>query len=189
VDTAALVLDLADARPPMLGTGRLVCIDGPGGSGKSTLAAAIAARRPGTVVVHMDDLYDGWSGLLDVHGQLDDILLPLVRGEPGSYVRYDWDAGRFAERVNVSPTPLLVLEGVASGVRSHAHLASVTVWVTAPAQLRLRRGLERDGLALRDQWQEWMRDEKVLFAREGVAGRADVVVDGTGVTPPVLRRA
>ncbi|MCW2791297.1 MAG: hypothetical protein JWO76_395 [Nocardioides sp.] len=188
MDTAALVLDLAYAREPTLGAGRLVCVDGPGGSGKTTLAAALAERHPGSTVVHMDDLYDGWSGLLDVRGPLDDLLLPLARGEAGSYRRYDWHQRRYAETVVVAPAPLLVLEGVASGVRSHAHLATVTVWVTAPADLRLHRGLERDGIALHDQWQEWMRNEEVLFAREGVAGRADVLVDGTGVAPPRVRR-
>jgi uridine kinase len=187
VDTAALVLDLANARPPTLGSGRLVCVDGPGGSGKTTLAGALAERQPGTTVVHMDDLYDGWSGLLDVSGPLDAILLPLARGEAGSYRRYDWYERRYAETVVVAPGPLLVLEGVASGVRSHAHLATVTVWVTAPAELRLRRALERDGVALREQWHEWMRNEDVLFARERVAERADVLVDGSGVGPPTLR--
>lgn len=186
--TAALVLDLANARPPTLGAGRLVCIDGPGGSGKTTLAAALAESQSDATVVHMDDLYDGWSGLLDVRGPLDSLLLPLARGEAGTYRRYDWHERRHAETVTVAPGPLLVLEGVASAVRSHAHLATVTVWVTADADLRLRRGLERDGIALRDEWHRWMRNEEVLFAREGVAERADVVVDGTGLTPPVVRR-
>jgi uridine kinase len=188
VDVAALVLDLALSRPPTLGAGRLVCVDGPGGSGKTTLADALAALRPGTAVVHMDDLYDGWSGLLDVQEPLDTLLLPLARGEAGSYRRYDWSERRYAETVVVPPGPLLVLEGVASAVRSHAHLATVTVWVQAPDDVRLRRGLERDGLALREQWHEWMRHEEVLFAREGTALRADVLVDGSGDAPPTVRR-
>lgn len=186
MDAARLVLELADDRPPTLGSGRLICIDGPGGSGKTTLAAAIAELHRGACVVHMDDLYDGWSGLHDVGTQLNSILAPLTRDEAGSYRRYDWDARRYAETVEVSPGPLLVLEGVASAVRSHAHLATVTVWVSAPAELRLRRGLERDGPALRDQWHRWMRDEDLLFAREGVEERADVLVDGTGAGPPTL---
>lgn len=187
MDTAALILGLADARPPTLGAGRLVCVDGPGGSGKTTLAAALQQDRPGSTVVHMDDLYDGWSGLLDVRGPLDTLLLPLARGEAGHYRRYDWHERRYAETVVVAPGPLLVLEGVASGVRSHAGLATVTVWVSAPPELRLSRGLERDGAALREQWHEWMRNEDVLFARECVDERADVVVDGTGGRPARLR--
>lgn len=188
MDTARLVLDLATGRPPTLGSGRLVCVDGPGGSGKTTLATALASLRPGARVVHMDDLYDGWSGLHDVAGQLDTLLGPLARDEAGSYRRYDWHTGDFAETVVVPPGPLLVLEGVASAVRSHAHLATVTVWVSAPADLRLRRGLERDGAALRSRWEAWMREEDALFAREQVQERADVCVDGSGVAPPTLRR-
>ena len=164
-----------------------MCVDGPGGSGKTTLAAAIASLCPGAHVVHMDDLYDGWSGLHDVAGQLDTLLGPLTRDEAGSYRRYDWHAHGFAETVVVPPGPLLVLEGVASAVRSHAHLATVTVWVSAPADLRLRRGLERDGAALRARWEAWMREEDALFAREQVEQRADLLVDGSGVEPPTLR--
>ncbi len=134
----------------------------------------------------MDDVYDGWSGLHDVGDQLDSILTPLTRDEAGSFRRYDWDARRYAETVVVPPGPLLVLEGVGSAVRSHAHLATVTVWVSAPPELRLRRGLARDGEALRDEWHRWMREEDLLFAREGVEQRADVLVDGTGAEPPTL---
>lgn len=188
MDAARLVLDLATGRPPTLGSGRLVCVDGPGGSGKTTLATAIAERSVDARVVHMDDLYDGWSGLHDVGEQLDTLLGPLSRGVAGSYRRYDWHAGSWAETVLVPPGPLLVLEGVASAVRSHAHLATVTVWVSAPAELRLRRGLQRDGDALRPRWEAWMREEDALFARERVEERADVCVDGTGVEPPTLRR-
>ena len=43
VDTAGAVLDLARSRPTSLGSGRLVCVDGPAGSGKTTLADAIAS--------------------------------------------------------------------------------------------------------------------------------------------------
>ena len=188
MDAGRLVLDLATGRPPTLGSGRLVCVDGPGGSGKTTLASAIAERHAAARVVHMDDLYAGWSGLHDVAAQLGSLLDPLSRDEVGSYRRYDWHTGSWAETVEVPPGPLLVLEGVASAARSHAHLATVTVWVSAPADLRLRRGLERDGAALRSRWEAWMREEDLLFARERVEERADVLVDGTGDQPPTLRR-
>ncbi len=131
----------------------------------------------------MDDLYDGWEGLPHLTGQLDALLRPLAAGRPGSYRRYDWEADRYAETVTVDPVPLLVLEGVGSGSRSHADLSTVLAWVSAPAELRLRRGLERDGAGLRERWEQWMADEDDLFAREGTAQRADVLVDGTGAMP------
>nr|WP_246299174.1 4-amino-4-deoxy-L-arabinose transferase [Nocardioides panaciterrulae] len=157
----------------------MLCIDGPAGSGKTTLAAAVAAGRTDTPVVHMDDLYDGWQGLPRLPGQLAALLAPLTRGEPGRYRRYDWHAGSYAETVTVRPAPLLVLEGVGAGARSIARLITLLVWVTAPPELRLRRGLERDGASMAPQWERWMRDEAEHLARERTAARADVVVDGS----------
>jgi hypothetical protein len=63
----------------------------------------------------------------------------------------------------------------------------VLAWVEAPADLRLRRGLERDGAAMADHWRQWAVDEQALFRREATAERADLLVDGTGVAPPTPR--
>ncbi|MET0999022.1 MAG: 4-amino-4-deoxy-L-arabinose transferase, partial [Marmoricola sp.] len=130
------VLRLALGREPTLGAGRLICIDGPAGSGKTTLAAAVSASAIDDVhVVHMDDLFPGWSGLAEVDAQLADLLLPLAEDRPGAYRRYDWVAGEFAETVTVDPTPLLVIEGVGSGAARFAELVTVLVWVEAPYDL------------------------------------------------------
>lgn len=182
-DPARLVLELASSRPATLGAGRLVCVDGPAGSGKTTLAAALARLEPRSRVIHMDDLYDGWDGLPRLTDQLEPLLRPLASGAPGSYRRYDWLAGEYAETVTVEPVPLLVLEGVGSGSRAHADLTTVLTWVWAPSDLRLRRGLERDGSALAGRWRQWMLDEDALFVREETARRADLFVDGAGEDP------
>lgn len=177
MDPAADLLDLARSRAATLGAGRLVCIDGPAGSGKTTLAAAIAALAPEARVVHMDDLYDGWRGLPRVADQLSGLLRPLAAGEPGRYRRYDWEVGAFAETVEVGPVPLLVLEGVGSGVAAHADLITALAWVEAPTAVRMRRGLDRDGEHARPYWEQWQVDEAALFSREGTRARADLVVD------------
>jgi uridine kinase len=165
---------LASAAPPTLGQGRLVCIDGPAGSGKTTLAATL-----GGLVVHMDDLYPGWDGLPLVDAQLGTLLGPLAEGRPGSYRRYDWLRGEFAETVVLEPVPLLVLEGVGSGARAYAEHCTLLVWVEAPHDLRMARGVARDGEAFAAQWEQWARDEALVFERERTRERADVVLDGT----------
>jgi uridine kinase len=179
-EAARLVLDLAADRPPTLGTTRLVSIDGPAGAGKSTLAATITELEPTAHVVHMDDLYDGWTGLADVTRQLSTLVRPLAMGKPGFYRRYDWHRAEFVETVDVEPPPLLVLEGVGSGRAELGTLITVLVWVTAPRELRRERGLSRDGAAFAPQWDGWMRQEDAHFADQRTAERADVVVDGTG---------
>ena len=175
-DSVAHVLDVARTRPPTLGAGRLICVDGPAGSGKTSLAAELAARAAAPVV-HMDDLYDGWGGLATVAEHLSGLLRPLAQDRPGSYRRYDWHAGRYAETVTVEPTPLLVVEGVGSGDRAHADLCTVLVVVTAPDDVRLERGLARDGESMRDDWLAWMTAERDHLAQERTLDRADLVVE------------
>ena len=179
METAARVLDLVRSRPATLGRGRLVSIDGPAGAGKTTLAGEISALAPGVVVVHMDDLYEGWNGLPEVGRQLAGLLRPLADCLPGSYRRYDWETEAFAETVSVEPSDLLVLEGVGSGCRMHDDLIGVLVWVEAPYEQRMRRGIDRDGEAFAPHWQAWAEAEKLLFARHRTRQRADLVVDGS----------
>ena len=176
----ATVLELLAARPATLDTGRLVCIDGPAGSGKTTLAEAVVQGFDGASrILHMDDMFPGWSGLPRVDEQLEGLLAPLAEGRAGSYHRYDWVAGEFAETVPVEPVPLLVLEGVGSGASRFAPLQTVLAWVEAPHDLRMRRGIERDGDAFAPHWEQWAADEQALFARESTRERADIHVDGT----------
>lgn len=183
-DVAELVVWTASMRPATLGAGRLVCIDGPAGSGKSTLGRAVLAEAStsgSAALVHLDDLLEGWGGLATVSSILDhDVLAALREGRAGHYRRYDWHEERFTETCTVPPVDLLVVEGVGSGAASYASSITTLVWVEAPSELRLARGIERDGEALLPQWQRWMTDEEALFARERTRDRAHLVVDGTG---------
>jgi DNA-3-methyladenine glycosylase len=166
---------------PRLGPVRLVCVDGPAGSGKTTLAAALAERLgEGCAVVHMDDLYEGWSGLGGVWDRVEQqVLAPLAGGRPGRYRRYDWVAGTFAEWVDVPVPRVLVLEGCGSAPRAVDDRAVLRLFVEAPREQRLARGLARDGEDMRDHWLAWMVAEDAEHAREDTRARADVVVDGT----------
>lgn len=178
--TAAQVRSLAESRPPTLGAGRLICIDGPAGSGKTTLASGISAPT-----VHMDDLFQGWAGLDGMDG-LDGvesvdravlgILTPLAEGRPGRYRRWDWAADRPAEEHVVDPGPLLVLEGVASGNRAWSGLCTALVFLDSDPATRLTRGMARDGERMRERWEKWMVDEQTVFDRESTRARADLVV-------------
>jgi len=174
------VLALVRSRPATLGTGRLLCLDGPAGSGKTTLAAAVAGLA-GAPVVHMDDLYPGWDGLLRVDPEVLGLLRPLAAGRTGRYRRYDWSAGEYRETHEVEPGPLLVLEGVGSGNRAWRDLVTTLVWLEAPKEVRLERALARDGDGLREHWTGWTRDEERLFAEQGTRAGADLVVDTGGL--------
>jgi uridine kinase len=187
---AASVVESVLADPPTLGSGRLVCVDGPAGSGKTTLAAAVrrCARdllpAHGVVrMVHMDDVYPGWDGLVDGMATVaSSVVAPLREGRPGRYRRFDWQAGVLGEERVLDPADVLVIEGVGSGNAAYDDAITCLVWVEAPPDVRLERGLARDGLDLRGHWLAWREAEDAMFAREGTRDRADVVVDGVSAT-------
>lgn len=191
---ASRVHRLARERPALPGGGRLVCIDGPAGSGKTTLASALTSVLGDSVsVVHLDDVYDGWRGLGDDLAErlLRGIVSPYAVGSPGSYRRYDWELGAFAERHTVPPTDWLILEGVGSGHRLLAEHRTLLVWVSAPDDLRVERGLARDRelygatdalwdeTAQRAHWGQFLADEARHFAENDLPAAADVHIDGT----------
>ncbi|MGZ6733765.1 MAG: uridine kinase family protein [Nocardioides sp.] len=168
------VVALVHGRAPTLADGRLLCLDGPAGSGKTTLAGAVSALTPATVI-HLDDVYDGWSGLPRLATQLDTLLLPLAEGRPGSYRRYDWHADAYTETVTVEPAALLVVEGVGAGMAAYAHLRTALVWIEAPTDIRLARWRARDGAEVEAYIASWERDQEALFEREHTRDAADVI--------------
>jgi uridine kinase len=179
-EAAARVLAHALGRPPTLGTGRLVCVDGPAGAGKTTLALDIARQAPGALVLHTDEMLEGWGGLPGLGQSVCDLLAPLSQGLAGRWRRWDWHASDWAATETVRPTDLLVLEGVGSAPVGCAQLVTTLVWVETPRDTRLTRWWDRDGEAQRPYWDAWLADEAALHARDRTRERADLVVDGVG---------
>jgi hypothetical protein len=179
LDAAARALERTLARPPSLGPGRLICVDGPAGAGKTTLAAAIELADADAHVVHCDELLQGWRGLPGLAATIEAFLAPLAAGEDSAWTRWAWDQDAWAESHPVSPGGLLVLEGTGSWAPAYADLVGTLVWVEAPRDLRLARGMARDGEHMREHWLTWQEDEAELHARLGTRAHADLVVDGT----------
>jgi uridine kinase len=171
------------ARPARLGAVRLVGVDGRAGSGKTTFAGRLARelRETGLVaVLHTDDFLDGWADLLSWQPRLREwVLEPLRRGQAGAYRRYDWALERLGEDwTAIEPPAVLVVEGVGSASAAMRADLTLGVLVHAPRELRLRRGLERDGEALRPQWERWMAAEDGHFTGDATPAAVDVLVDG-----------
>ena len=182
-DTAAVVAAWVLSAQPTLGSGRLLCVDGPAGSGKTTLAGALVERfrdAGATVqVVHMDDVYAGWAGLKDGMATFaESVVDPLRAGETGRYHRYDWEQSAYAEEHEVPPCDVLLVEGVGAGAAIYDDVITCLVWVEAPRDVRLARGLARDGEGMRQHWLSWRLEEDTMFDRERTEARADLAVDG-----------
>jgi uridine kinase len=179
-DVLRRVLAALRVTPPKLGTTRLATVDGPAGSGKTTLAAAmheqLTRRGLGVVTMHMDDLYEGWTGLRPAVEErvLSQLLHPLSAGRPARWQQYDWEAGRFDRWHDLDPPAVLILEGCGSGARAYARYVSLLVWVEADRDVRIGRGVERDGEQVLPHWLAWMDLEEAHFAANDTRARADI---------------
>ena len=174
---------VADVRQrDAAGTGiRLIGVDGPSGSGKSTLAARLAAR-PSAPIVAVDD-FVSWSDFAGWWPRFErQVLTPLLSGADARYQARDWANDEFGASLDgwktVAWAPLVILEGVTCTRLAAANRLAYRIWVEAPEDLRLQRGLERDGTDHRQLWLTWMAEEREFFAADGSRARADLRVTG-----------
>lgn len=166
---------------------RLVGIDGPSGSGKSTLAQRLRTRLPGSGLVQIDDFVSwpdpaGWWPRFDA-----EVLQPLAEGRAARYGVRDWSGDEFGTALGgwkVQPwAPVVLVEGVTCARREASRYVAYTLWVEAPPEQRLSRGLRRDGNDHLDVWQRWMTWEKKFFAEDRTRERANLRVDGNPMIP------
>ena len=175
LDAALLLISRAPAH---CGTTKVVAVDGPSGGGKTDFARALAARLPHAVVLHMDDLYPGWDGLMQAISVLHtQVLTPLAHGGQGTYRRWDWEHGRYGHRHSLPATALLLVEGVGSGAEPGRALESALIWLEADRDERLQRAVKRDGESYLPHWQRWAAHEDVLFALDKTRSRADLIIN------------
>ena len=178
-------------RPARLGRTRLVAVDGPSGAGKSVFTARLADALAGLPdggrppVVHTDDLLDGWDDQLTFWDRLEEqVLAPLRAGRAGSHQRYSWVRRAFLPReVPVPVAPVLLLEGMSAARAAIRPELTLSVQVTAPAGLRLRRALDRDGPQVLPELRRWHAGEQAHFAADRTAAAVDLVVDGAPTLP------
>jgi uridine kinase len=168
------VLDLI-ASAPRVRPFTLVGIGGRGGAGKSTLAGLIA----GAQVVGTDEFWDG--GDFELSRLRAEVLEPLLAGRAARYAAWDWAARRPGGERTVEPRGIVVVEGVCALHRMFRDAYDVRVWVEAPYETRLARGVARDGEAARATWVErWMPSEDRYVERDDPVACAHVVIDGAG---------
>ena len=162
---------------PTLGTGRLVCVDGPAGSGKTTLAEE--SLLAGAPVVHMDDLFEGWAGWPGSPTSSRTLLRPLADRRREATGASTGRPTRCAETVVVAPVRCWSSRAWAAGARASTTCITVLAWVEVPYDLRMARGLERDGDRVRSALGAVGPGRGEVFARERTRERADLVVDGS----------
>lgn len=172
MDAEPVLRLIAAARPSRAFT--FVGIGGRGGAGKSTLAR----RIPDAQVVGTDEFWDGDG--FDLDRLAAEVVEPLLAGHVAGYEAWDWAAERPRGRREVRPSGTVVIEGVCALHRRFRDAYDVRVWVEAPYDVRLARGVARDGEDARATWVErWMPSEERYVERDDPIPSAHVVVDGS----------
>jgi hypothetical protein len=133
-------------RAPVDGI-RIVGVDGRSGAGKSFLAGQLS-HLLAAPVIEIDD-FVSWNCFAGWWPRFDDrVLSPLLAGRDATFQARDWkdwygsSLGGWKTR-RWSPT--VILEGVTCTRRETIGRVAYAIWVDAPAELRLARGLARDG--------------------------------------------
>lgn len=189
-DLTSEVRRLVAERGARCGAVTIVAIDGPSGSGKTTLASDLGSDLD-ALVVHVDDMHQGWTGVLStVELARVSLVDAWSRGEPASHATWDWDDERRGDDQAVPLANVVVLEGVGAFAIAGPS-ASVNVWVEAPTPERHDRAIARDGAVFASHWDIWADQERQLYAASPGRDAADLLIDTGAVaddlpdaTPP-----
>lgn len=167
----------------------VVAIDGHGASGKSTIAKSLA-ELTGASVVHTDDFYcpdlrsqaalgsvralESFYDLGRLRGQA---LEPLRSGREAIFRVFDWGTGELSQRQeSVSPSGVLLLEGVCSASLQLGDLVDKAICVAAPEAERLVRLRQR---VAPEEWdEEWLAAEREYFGVARPLKSFDLCVSG-----------
>jgi uridine kinase len=181
-EVARRIAESVAGRAPVDGI-RIVGVDGPSGGGKSHLAAELSALLAAPIV-EIDD-FVSWSCFAGWWPRFDEqVLTPLLAGRDATYQARDW-SDWYGSSLGAWKTqrwaPTVILEGVTCTRRATIGRLAYAVWVEAPAELRLARGLARDTEfpGKEELWKRWMREEDEFFAADATRDRADIIVDTT----------
>lgn len=157
----------------------LLAIDGRCASGKTTLAARLQTVL-GCGVVHMDDFflrpeqrteerYSTPGGNVDHERFLQEVLLPLSRGEDAVYRPFDCSAMSLGEPVELKCGAVTVVEGSYSCHPDLFPYYHISVFLSLPPQEQMRRIVLRDGEEYSKVFEEkWIPLEERYFAQRNL---------------------
>lgn len=155
---------------------KIIAIDGCGGAGKSTFAQELSRYLGNCSIVHTDD-FASWENSQGWYPRMiEQFLEPMRRNETARFQKYDWNKKQLGDWVIIASQKFVILEGVSSSRKEFRPFLSFKIFVKTDRDLRLRRGLERDGQQAQEQWLKWMREEDDYVARDNPEAIADFII-------------
>lgn len=167
----------------------LVGVDGHGGSGKSTLAKDIA-EQTGAILIQSDHFYKTQDRRAGEHRSTKvisdkfdwDELQKAVfdNAKPKKIIKYrpySWDIEGLLPEVRHTVGQVIIVEGVYTLQDKFLDKYHLKVWVDAPEEVRLTRGVQRDGEEMRSAWTNiWIPQDRRYFEACRPDKRADIII-------------
>lgn len=159
-----------------------LAIEGGSASGKTTLGQILAERYSCTVF-HMDDFFlrpeqrtasrfAEPGGNVDRERFLEEVLLPLRRGEKVSYQRFDCASMTLQKPIEIVPGKLVVTEGAYSMHPELAPYYDLSVFLDIPPELQRERISRRNTPEKAKRFfTEWIPMERAYFAAFDIPAR------------------
>lgn len=160
----------------MVNPAHIVLIDGRSGAGKTEYGITLAQDMEAQLV-SLDDVYPGWDGLDAGSWHVwQNLILPISKGQPGSYRKWDWVSKRPGMWVTLPANTRIVVEGCGSIRSDQGDVVVTTFWIEAPDALRRERAIARDGATYLPHWERWARQEERFLSLHDGRARAETVV-------------
>lgn len=168
----------------------LLAIEGGSASGKSTLGDILQSIY-GCTVCHMDDFFlrpeqrtpkrlAKVGGNIDIERFLEEILIPLKNGTAVNYRRYDCSTATILPAIEVSSTPLTVIEGAYSMHPLAQGYYDLSVLLDVEPDTQRKRIQKRNSPPMAERFfAEWIPMEQRYFTQTDIRSRCDMIIPVT----------
>lgn len=164
-----------------------IAIEGGSASGKTTLGEMLVEVY-GCTVLHTDDFflrpeqrtperYAEVGGNLDRERFLEEVLIPLDKGENISYRRFDCSEMKLQSPIQIKPERLTVIEGAYSMHNELAGYYDFSVFLDVSPELQKERISKRNSPQMAQRFfDEWIPLEKNYFHSTDVKSKCDLCI-------------
>lgn len=165
----------------------VVAIDGGSAAGKTTLAQLLVEKY-NCGVFHMDDFFlpiarrkEGWkeepAGNIDKERFLEEVLLPISRGEDVEYHKFDCMRQEISESVEVKFNKLCIVEGAYSTHPSFENYYDLKIFLDVNPDVQKNRISKRNTPDKQEMFYTiWVPLEKKYFETFSIKEKCDIVV-------------
>ncbi len=188
-EKCASFLPLLEEIDKRLEKGKLIiAVEGSSASGKTTLGEILREIYCCTVF-HTDDFFlrpeqrtperfSQIGGNIDYERFLDEVLIPMKKGETVNYRRFDCAEMKLQAPVQINTEKLTVIEGAYSTHPEFTGYYDFSVFLDISPDLQKERILKRNSLQKAQRFfNEWIPLENAYFSATDAKGRCDLVIE------------